>query len=507
MDQRNPLYSEDEVKINGITYTVQTFLNSITGLPQYQHKSYEELRWEDYLIDNKFPKNPPPATQTQTIPVNNNSFSTNSIGIASSNTNEIAPAATSRPSTSANSYLFNSPIYGADFSSIAPIKANLSTPASTSSKSSSNLFDFSNIGANFSRIAPIKSNPTAPATTKIGNSSSFLFDSSIIAPATSIRPSTSANSSSSPAVVASLINRAQAIEPKKVFFKSEEKQTQLKDSLIFNYDHYRPKITIEKGSVFECNVDVVVNSINRDLDLDYSLTPTFAKLIGDGFKNQLENYSSLKYIQNLAIYQFAITTNHFNQSKNVTFGNVFNCCINDFNYISDMSEIHYKNTILELLKLAEHFKLTSIAIPVIGCGQKKYPPHLVVKWIDEAIKKFMLTYTYMSSLETIRIILDKSNPSLIESFHRYYNEKSSIQNLLPSNHRTLIDEYELIRVNPNSDEYKLISKHFGLTMKKATIDKVVKLFLYNFNFITPKLKPFIICNNFLTYNKINPLNS
>ena len=254
--------------------------------------------------------------------------------------------------------------------------------------------------------------------------------------------------------------------------------SQFKESLIFYYEHTRLRVTVEKGSVFECNVDVVVNSINTSLDPNYSLTATLAKLIGDEFKNQLKNYSSLQYIHNLAIYQFAITTNHFNQSKNVTFGNVFNCCINDFDYTSDMSEIHYKNTILELLKLAEHFKLTSIAIPVIGCGQKKYPPHLVVKWIDEAIKKYMLSYNCMSSLETIRIVLDKSNPSVIEPFQRYYNEKLSFPVINALKHRTLIDEYELVLENSNSDEYKLISSHFALTMGTATIDKVNKLVLF-----------------------------
>jgi O-acetyl-ADP-ribose deacetylase (regulator of RNase III) len=441
---------------------VPTFLNSITGLPQYEQKSYEELRWEDYLINNKFPKHPPPATQTQTIHINNNSLSTNNIGIAPSNANLIAPAAPSHPSTSASSFQFNFSIQGANFSSIAPIKANPRSVVSTSANNSSNLFDSSSIGANI-RSIPSSFKPTTPSTP-----SSAIFSASL-------------------ALVASLINQAQATEPKKVLLKAEEKQAQLKDSPIFNYEHYRPRITIEKGSVFECNVDVVVNSINTSLDPNYSLTQAFTKLIGDDFKNQLKNYSSLKYVRNLAIYQFAITTNHFNQSKNIPFGNVLNCCINDFDYTSDLSEIHYKNTILELLKLTEQYKLSSIAIPVIGCSKKNYPPHLVVKWIDEAIKKYMLSYSYISTLETIRIILDKSNPSVVDSFQRYYNEKLSIQNLLPSNHKTLIDEYELIKMNSNSDEYKLISKHFALTMGSATIDKVIKL-LCNLSFKAPKLK-------------------
>ena len=262
--------------------------------------------------------------------------------------------------------------------------------------------------------------------------------------------------------------------------------SQFKESLIFYYEHTRLKVTVEKGSVFECNVDVLVNSINATLDPNYSLTATLAKLIGDDFKNQLKNYSSLQYIYNLAIYQFAITTNHFNQSKNVTFGNVFNCCINDFDYTSDLSEIHYKNTILELLKLTEQYRLKSIAIPVIGCGQKKYPPHLVVKWIDEAIKKYMLSYNCMSSLDSIRIILDKSNTSVVDSFQRYYNEKLSFPVINASKHRTLIDEYEIVQENSNSDEYKLISSHFALTMGTATIDKVNKLVLFfPFYFKTP----------------------
>ena len=64
---KNPLVSRDEAKINGVIRTIPTFLNSICGLPQYQNKSYEELRWEDYLINNKFPKKPPPVASASAI--------------------------------------------------------------------------------------------------------------------------------------------------------------------------------------------------------------------------------------------------------------------------------------------------------------------------------------------------------------------------------------------------------------------------------------------------------
>jgi hypothetical protein len=36
--------------------TITTFHNCITALKEYENKSLEELRWEDYQLNKKYPK-------------------------------------------------------------------------------------------------------------------------------------------------------------------------------------------------------------------------------------------------------------------------------------------------------------------------------------------------------------------------------------------------------------------------------------------------------------------
>lgn len=69
----NPLISTDTIHKNGRQIVLTTFHNCITALQQYENKSLEELRHEDYLLGRKYPMNPPVFRSSQVMTANSRS--------------------------------------------------------------------------------------------------------------------------------------------------------------------------------------------------------------------------------------------------------------------------------------------------------------------------------------------------------------------------------------------------------------------------------------------------
>jgi hypothetical protein len=58
--QTNPLIKHEIIKLaNGRQVVIKTFLNCITGLKQFSNKCLEELRYEDYILNKKYPQHIP----------------------------------------------------------------------------------------------------------------------------------------------------------------------------------------------------------------------------------------------------------------------------------------------------------------------------------------------------------------------------------------------------------------------------------------------------------------
>jgi hypothetical protein len=69
VNSNNPLISTDVIQKNGQSITITTFHNCITALKQYENKSLEELRWEDYQLNKRYPPQPPPLLSTPQQPL------------------------------------------------------------------------------------------------------------------------------------------------------------------------------------------------------------------------------------------------------------------------------------------------------------------------------------------------------------------------------------------------------------------------------------------------------
>ena len=247
--QTNPLVSMDVLVKKGVPQTITTFLNSISGLPQYQHKSYEELRWEDYLSNNKFPKNPPPIASITAL-----------VGatVASNSSRNVSPTNGTRdtkykPTEGADikpSIFSDAPFTHTD-TNITSITAMLEYERLSFEEL--RYYDYKN-GLKYPKRPPTSSNSSIiPAgvnslNNRANNSEISSSNANTRAPTTLIRPSTIANTSSSLTAIFSLSNPAFSFgnmpsnpnpraptaanvktEPNKVSVKVDEKKTEKSD--------------------------------------------------------------------------------------------------------------------------------------------------------------------------------------------------------------------------------------------------------------------------------------
>lgn len=248
--QTNPLVSKDLLVKNGVTQTITTFLNSICGLPQYQNKSYEELRWEDYLNNNKFPKKPPPVASAPAIA---GAACTNNSSRADSPTNGTRDTKY-KPTEGADikpSIFSDAPFTHTD-TNIKSITAMLEYERF--SLEELRYYDYKN-GLKYPKRPPTSSNSLINPTgvnslnNRANNSEISSFNANTRAPTTLTRPPTIANTSRSLTAILSLSNPAFTsgtmpsnpnprastaanvkIEPNKVSVKVEEKQTEKPDA-------------------------------------------------------------------------------------------------------------------------------------------------------------------------------------------------------------------------------------------------------------------------------------
>jgi poly [ADP-ribose] polymerase 10/14/15 len=96
-------------------------------------------------------------------------------------------------------------------------------------------------------------------------------------------------------------------------------------------------------------------------------------------------------------------------------------------------------------------------LPVCYWLERDYPSYLLVRWFDEAINDFLISNTN-HSLKNIAIVLDSEK----EEFLKYLQVEKS---MMLSRSLSLCNEYKLDDLDLNSNEFKFICKHFGLTMR------------------------------------------
>jgi O-acetyl-ADP-ribose deacetylase (regulator of RNase III) len=268
--------------------------------------------------------------------------------------------------------------------------------------------------------------------------------------------------------------------------------------IVYNYPRSNPSIVIESGSIFNSKCSIIVNSIGCDINKNVSfqgnLTTQIISSAGYLVRHQMESSKPLIFNSLDKTYSIIITdSGNLLQTNNIQ--TIFHVHLDNFDYINDTSEIHFKNTIVKILKLAVENNCESIAFPSMGCGELLYPSMFIVRWFDEVFKTFFLSYT-CHSLKLIKIILFDNDRVVNSSFNKYFHIKENI--LLRSIGKFFFffifefsksanfffldtnkpnDDYQVSPLDPNSEEFRIVVNRFKQTMMHASIKHVWKNFI------------------------------
>lgn len=251
-----------------------------------------------------------------------------------------------------------------------------------------------------------------------------------------------------------------------------------KNKIVYTLPRSNPTIDVEIGSIFHTKCDVIVNSLGCDTHLNQiimtgNLTQQIINQAGATVRYELEQRKKLNVLHDRT-NSIIVTSSGDLKLTNLT-KCLFHAPLNYYDYTSDISEIRFKNTFMNILKLCMHYNYESIAIPTIGCGALMYPSTYVVKWFDECFKKFFLSYT-CHSFKHIKIVIFENDTNIIDNFKNYfYNKENQIQRNLFNDIDKPNDEYKLTTLDMKSEEYNIVANHFKLTMKSVSIKRIEKV--------------------------------
>jgi O-acetyl-ADP-ribose deacetylase (regulator of RNase III) len=202
-----------------------------------------------------------------------------------------------------------------------------------------------------------------------------------------------------------------------------------KNRFIYSYTRDNPQITIECGSIFDVEtVDAIVNSIDTNFSFNGSFARTLLERCGRETVSQTGAYNvPLSFNHSNKTYEIRVTSaGKLDKAKCI-----LNVCFRPFEFVTNEPEIHFKNTILNLLKYCIDNCIRSVALPPLGTGLLGYPASFVVKWLHECFQSFFLSYT-CHSMQKIIIVLPSDTPQS-NIFTQFYNELDNIKPSFESN--------------------------------------------------------------------------
>lgn len=240
------------------------------------------------------------------------------------------------------------------------------------------------------------------------------------------------------------------------------------DSLLFSTSVNEIDIAIITGSLSDCNPNGFVLPYEPDLNLTINnYTAKELDLFGQNFKEKLVDVcKEFEYQNNDAVYSMPCTpVYYFGQDKHV---HIIHCHIPDFEYINDIYEKIYKNTLKSIIDKANEKSIKSLVIPVIGYGRKGYPARLLARMLYEFINSLSSYIHEINTLKTIKILIDPKQKSLIDEFCWYFKSDRTIL----STDCISFEWGSLIQLKQTSEEYRTLNNYFRRKFPDANISKV-----------------------------------
>ncbi|VDI21837.1 poly [ADP-ribose] polymerase 10/14/15 [Mytilus galloprovincialis] len=166
------------------------------------------------------------------------------------------------------------------------------------------------------------------------------------------------------------------------------------------------QIRIEKGELAKMDIDAIVNTTSRDLNLSAGLvSQSLLRAGGSGLQDECKR----KYPRGINSGEVAVTNGGNLKCKIVLHG-----CLEPWR--PDGSTIKVLETFVNsCLTMADSKQCTSVAIPALGTGNLGYPKDLVAKHMFSCVENFS-GRTPKSSIKEVKFVLYYKDDEVVKAF-------------------------------------------------------------------------------------------
>ncbi|XP_029656236.1 protein mono-ADP-ribosyltransferase PARP14-like [Octopus sinensis] len=176
------------------------------------------------------------------------------------------------------------------------------------------------------------------------------------------------------------------------------------------------KIQLLIDSISNASVDVIVNSSNKQLQLQRGAV---SKFILNAAGSEIQSECNQKYPRGISASEIAITKGY-----NLKCKNVFHLALRFWNDDSPDSILaNLTQIITNCLKTAERMGAKSLAFPILGTGKMRYPIEELPGIMYEAVKNY--SNQNSSQIKDVYFVVFPTETKIIKIFTEYLNRQKN----------------------------------------------------------------------------------
>lgn len=225
-------------------------------------------------------------------------------------------------------------------------------------------------------------------------------------------------------------------------------------------------VTIEKDDITNQQVDVIVNSTSKSLDLkDGVASRVLVEKGGDSIQQECRQ----KYSDGISEGDIAVTGGGSLKCKQV-----YHVCLPPWD--SGNNKMAAQKILLKCLEEASKSGHKSIAFPAIGTGKLNYDKDVVAKTMFAGVEKFSLS-NQSSSVRDVKFVIFPSDNDTLQAFHAAGKETNNVDT---TSRNVCSVKIKNIRVNINvgklyeqQTDVVMTSTTRGLDLKRGTLSKSI----------------------------------
>ncbi|CAI9714770.1 protein mono-ADP-ribosyltransferase PARP14-like [Octopus vulgaris] len=174
------------------------------------------------------------------------------------------------------------------------------------------------------------------------------------------------------------------------------------------------EINLMIDSISNVSLDVIVNSTNKNLELNNG---SISKFILNAAGPEIQNECNQRYPQGISTSKIAVTKGY-----NLNCKNVFHLVLPPWDENSPDSILaNLTQIITTCLEKAERMGAKSLAFPILGAGTLKYPIEELPRTMYEAVKNY--SNQNSSQIKVVNFVVYPQDTEIAKLFHEYLQNK------------------------------------------------------------------------------------